>query len=201
MQIQKRTQPSESSKTPRLNSAQDVVAAVINRRVPALIALVANWDLLNEAMHDVAFKLALAGEFRVVVGGNRFSFYRFPLYLGARLFRLRELMDNFLVSRAKTCFQMLDTLEHLDFDGTPLLVMDFLHSFDEDGLTTRELNRVLSDCLRMARNAAGQGPVILSIANNIGNQTLVERVLSEADHSVVASRGDQNKLAVQTELL
>ena len=73
-------------------------------------------------------------------------------------------------------------------DGTPLLVMDFLYNFDVDGMTSRELNRVLSECLRGAQKAAALGPVILGLANNQGDQSFVERVIADADHVVVVNR-------------
>lgn len=118
---------------------------------------------LHGAMEEMINRFALRGRVHVVAGGNWVSFDRLPLLLREREGRVYETLDHIQVSRAETCYQMVDVLTWLKPSETPLVITDMLEAFDDDDLTEQEANMLLDKCINQIRLLSKTSPVLISV--------------------------------------
>ncbi len=120
------------------------------------------YPVLTSAMQELVDRFALQESVQVIVGGNRISFDHIPLLLGEEAGSVYEILDRILVSRAESCYQMLDALTSLSLGPVPLVITDFLESFYEDDLTHKEVTLLLQNCLQRIQQLSEQAPVLIS---------------------------------------
>ena len=128
------------------------------------ILLVVTPFVAGEAVFDLTARLALAGDLEVIDGGNTFNAYHAvralqraaPELPGAvrRLERVR-------LARAFTCYQLAALLEALESKGMasalPLLVLDLLATFGDQGVALPERRRLLRGCLAGLKRLSDRG--------------------------------------------
>src|SRR3972149_7542518 len=117
-------------------------------------------NVLRSAMQELVDRFAMQEAVQVIVGGNWISFDGLPLLLGERAGSLYEILDNISVSRAETCYQMVDTLQTLQPSAAPLIITDMLTSFYEKDLTEQEVGMLLKKCLDRIKYLSLFAPVL-----------------------------------------
>ncbi len=120
------------------------------------------YRIAKEHSFHLTVDLALTSGVRLLVCGNRLPFYDIAYELARRVGQRYEMIlkEQITFSRAETCTQLVDFLEELDAQATPLLVSDLLARFydeavhqadrrvDELFFTCQvELQRLSQDCL------------------------------------------------------
>ena len=99
---------------------------------------------------DLAAGLAARGPLLVLDGGNRFNAY--PV---ARKLRGSTALAHLRVARAFTCFQMQALLEETESDGSALLVLDPLATFNDENVPASErmytFRRCVAELARLSR--------------------------------------------------
>ena len=66
------------------------------------------------------------------------------------------------LSRAFTCYQMVELLADTPADGLPTLVIDLLATFYDDNVQLTESQRLLSDCIPHLQRLSQFAPVVVS---------------------------------------
>lgn len=126
-----------------------------------------------DVLMELAARLALRGELRVVDGGNRFNAYTFSrsvahLLAERRLVRegepipLRAILEHVHASRAFTCYQMLTLLSELPAGSAPTLALDLLATFYDESVPALECQRLLEVCIGELKRLSYQAPVVVS---------------------------------------
>ena len=113
-------------------------------------------------MLELAARLALSGNLRVLDGGNRFNVY--PV---ARLIRrytpaLSGALARIELVRAFTCYQLTAMLQEMPADGRPLLVLDMLATFYDESVNLDESRRLLSACISHLQRLSQAAPLVAS---------------------------------------
>lgn len=112
-----------------------------------------------QRMHALIVELALAGPVKVLIGGNRYDHYWVNYALAAATPRYEHILDNHIhLSRAETCYQMVELLTQMQTNQVPSLVLDLLATFYDEGVPERETNQLLFEAIlefrRLSRGAA-----------------------------------------------
>ena len=130
-------------------------------------------------MLELAARLSTAGELRVLDGGNRFNVY--PVARAARRYTadLTGALARIRLSRAFTCYQMVELLADTPSDGLPTLVIDLLATFYDDNVQLAESQRLLSKCIPHLQRLSQFAPVVVS-AKPPAPLCLQKGVLAEA---------------------
>jgi hypothetical protein len=137
--------------------------------------------VLRSAMQELVDRFAMQEAVQVIVGGNWISFDGLPLLLGERAGSLYEILDNISVSRAETCYQMVDTLQALQPSAAPLIITDMLTSFYEKDLTEQEVGMLLKKCLDRIKYLSLFAPVLIDADGDAARPQLLARLEDCAD--------------------
>jgi hypothetical protein len=136
---------------------------------------------LRAVMENMGERFALREKVRIIAGGNWVSFDRLPFLLKERQGRVYEVLDRIFVSRAETCYQMVDVLNALKPSSTPLLVLDLLDPFDDEDLTDMETNMLLDKCILRLGELSEAAPVLISISQSSPRANLISKLETIAD--------------------
>ena len=123
---------------------------------------------------DLTARLALAGDLEVIDGGNTFNAYcavRALQRAAPDLPDAARMLERVRLARAFTCYQLAALLETLESaspapDGAtagqavPLLVMDLLATFGDQGVAVRERRRLLNGCLAGLKRLSARGHLV-----------------------------------------
>jgi len=117
----------------------------------------------SQMMLELAARLSLNGELRVLDGGNRFNVY--PVARAARRHThdLHAALARIRLARAFTCYQMLAMLSEAPADGLPVLVIDLLATFYDDNVRLEESQRLLGQCIPHLQRLSQFAPVVVSV--------------------------------------
>lgn len=99
---------------------------------------------------------------RTFDGGNCFDGY-FVARLARRLQPdAHALLERIQLSRAFTCFQLVQLLETSEPESEPLFVLNLLDTFYDESVPLREVERLLTSTVSHLKRLAAAGPVIVS---------------------------------------
>ena len=130
-----------------------------------------------QRMHALIVKLALSGSVKLLIGGNRYDHYGINYALAAATpYYERILGENIRLSRAETCYQMVELLKQTPADQTPSLVLDFLAPFHDEGVPEREINQLLFEAILELRRLS-QGAMVTVSAHAGKNRPRLLKVL------------------------
>lgn len=123
-----------------------------------ILLLVSPASTLN-TLFDLVARLALQNHLYVLDGGNAFQGYALARALRRRTPNITPPLQRVLLSRAFTCYQMSVLLSEGHFEPYPILVLDFLSSFYDQGVRVGERRRLLTGCIRRLQVLSKQAPV------------------------------------------
>lgn len=117
----------------------------------------------HQRMHALIVELALAGPVNLLIGGNRYDHYGVNYALAAATpYYEHILADCIRLSRAETCYQMVELLKKTPADRTPSLVLDFLAPFHDESVPEQEINQLLFETILDLRRLSRQAGVVVS---------------------------------------
>ena len=133
-----------------------------------------------QRMHALIVELALAGSVKLLIGGNRYDHYGINYALAAATpYYERILGENIHLSRAETCYQMIELLNQTQADQTPSLVLDMLAPFHDESVPEREINQLLFEVILELRRLSREAAVVVS-AHPGENRSQLLKVLENA---------------------
>jgi len=139
----------------------------------------------REQIAALTAELALCGAVTVLDGGNRFPAYQTARMLRRRTANILPTARRIFLRRAFTCYQMLALLESTPALHQPYLILDLLGTFQDENVSTAEVNRLLDRCLVQLERLRLEAPVILSLTPLQGERSfLFERVCSRGDQLI-----------------
>jgi hypothetical protein len=115
------------------------------------------------ALFDSAAQLALQGPLYVLDGGNAFQGYSLARALRRQVVDIAAPLQRVQLSRAFTCYQMAALLDQQDFAPHPILVLDFLSTFYDQGVRIADRRRLLYRCIRRLQILGRCAPVAVWI--------------------------------------
>ena len=104
-------------------------------------------------------RLAQQGGLFVLDGGNTFQGYTLAAALRNQRVVIDEALRRVTLSRAFTCYQVETLLEEHPFEGQPILVLDFLSTFYDQGVYAADRRRLLQGCIRRLQLLSRAAPV------------------------------------------
>ena len=116
-------------------------------------------DSATGALFEMVARLALQGPVYVLDGGNTFQGYPLARALRRHTPDIAAVMQRVLLARAFTCYQMAALCTEEDFAPHPILVLDFLATFYDQGVRVAERRRLLKACLRRLDVLSRRAPV------------------------------------------
>jgi hypothetical protein len=134
----------------------------------------------RQRMHTLIVQLALTGPVKLLIGGNRYNHYGVNYAIAAATPDYERILDEHItLSRAETCYQMVELLIQTETDKTPVLVMDLLTTFYDESAPDREVNHLLFEAILQLRRFSQQAAVVVS-AHPRDNRPRLLKVLEKA---------------------
>ncbi|MGD8457579.1 MAG: hypothetical protein PVF83_14445 [Anaerolineales bacterium] len=125
---------------------------------------------------------ALQGPVRALLGGNRFSFYDIAYALAAETRRYEDILrNNITLSRAETCYQVVELLLETPTSATLTLVSDLLASFYDEGVPEGEIDQLLFESVLQLSRLSSQAPVVVSAYGKENRPRLLKALENKAD--------------------
>jgi len=116
-----------------------------------------------QKMHALIVELALAGPVKVLIGGNLYDHYGINYALAAATSHYEYILDTHIrLSRAETCYQMVELLNQTPADQTPSLVLDLLAPFHDESVPEREIDQLLFEAILELRRLNQRAKVVVS---------------------------------------
>ena len=135
---------------------------------------------IYQRMHALIVELALAGPVKLLIGGNRYDHYGINYALAAAVPHYERILEeNIRLSRAETCYQMVELLNQTPANQTPSLVLDLLTSFHDESISERDINQLLFEAILELRRLSREAPVVVS-AHPGENRPQLLKVLEKA---------------------
>lgn len=137
---------------------------------------------IHQRMHILIVELALVGPVKLLIGGNRYDHYGINYALAARTSHYEHILEEHIsLSRAETCYQMVELLRQTEADKTPSLVLDLLSTFHDESISEREVNQLLFEAILALRRLSQKSAVVVSTRLGGGRPQLLKALEKAAD--------------------
>jgi hypothetical protein len=111
---------------------------------------------------DLAARLALRGNVRILDAGNQCNVYPIAQRLRRSTSDVNAALQRIRVQRAFTCYQVAALLAESRPEAAPTLVLDLLATFYDQDVKLADATQLLVGCLARLRYLAESGPVLVS---------------------------------------
>jgi hypothetical protein len=136
------------------------------------------------ATQVIADFLVLLGPLRIILGGNRYTLQYLPLMLSNRVVDIYSVIESIHVSRAETCYQMLDALQKTPSIKEPLLMMEMLDPFYDENLSNSEVKGLLARCIAILHRVSKIAPVFISADPDKERPELIKMLFAAATQTL-----------------
>jgi hypothetical protein len=130
-------------------------------QLPEHLAVIIAPQAGRSLLLDLAARLAVRGPLRVLDGGNQFNAYPVARTVRRYTSDLSNVLQDILLARAFTCYQMAALIDDSPAGATPTLVFDLLATFYDENVSLFESRRLLATCLVKLQRLGQAGPVIV----------------------------------------
>ena len=139
-----------------------------------------------QRMHALIVELALTGSVKIIIGGNRYDHYGINYALAVATGQYERILNgNIHLSRAETCYQVVELLHETQADQTTSLVLDMLTTFYDESVPEQEVNHLLFESISALRRLSQQAAVLIS-AHSKPNRPRLLKALENAVDQVEA---------------
>jgi hypothetical protein len=139
----------------------DIITLATNVTKKHGLALILTQDRARQSKTALIAKLILNDPLFVLSGDEWVPAFALPRIIRSQATAVREIMNRLYTVRASTCYRLFDSLANIPAKGEPVLVMDLLHTFDEDDIPLQTRLLRLRDCCRELTRLAFYRPVIV----------------------------------------
>lgn len=129
-----------------------LVVKTAGKEYKVVTELITQW-----ALHST-FYLIAAGEWLPDHDDLRYSIYRYTTDID-------ETLNNLILARPFTCFQLLDLLMEAGQQNKPVLILDFLHLFHDADIELSLRQRVLDQCCQYTKRLSLSSLVAVLVPN------------------------------------
>jgi hypothetical protein len=129
-----------------------LVVKTAGKEYEVVTELITQW-----ALHST-FYLIAAGEWLPDHDDLRYSVYRYTT-------AMEETLNNVILARPFTCFQLLDLLVEAGQQNKPVLILDFLHLFHDADIELSLRQRVLDQCCQYSKRLSLSSLVAVLVTN------------------------------------
>ncbi|MGD8406668.1 MAG: hypothetical protein PVJ21_23630 [Anaerolineales bacterium] len=137
-------------------------------------------NVTYQKMHALIVELALTGPIKVLIGRNRYDHYRINYALAAATSHYEYILGSHIrLSRAETCYQMVELLKQTPADPIPNLILDLLAPFHDESVSEREIDQLLFEAILELRRLNRRAMVTVS-AHAGKNRPRLIKVLEKA---------------------
>jgi len=134
-------------------------------------------------MHALIVELALEGPIKLLIGGNRYDHYGINYMLAAATSCYEYILDHHIrLSRAETCYQMVELLKQTPADQSPGLVLDLLATFHDESIPEREINQLLFEAILELRRLSRGAMVTVSAHAGKNRPRLLKSLEKSLNH-------------------
>jgi hypothetical protein len=118
----------------------------------------------HRRMHELIIELALINPVRVLIGGNHYDHYgvNYALAMVAPRYYEQILDKHIRLSRAETCYQMVELLSQTHADVVPSLVLDLLTPFYDESIPDSEINQLLFEAILALQRLSQSAAIVVS---------------------------------------
>jgi hypothetical protein len=137
---------------------------------------------LSIAMFNLMVDLALQMPITVLIAGNHFPVYDLNYEIAARSDRYEYILAHHIkLTRAETCYQVAALLGRVEATEYPILVLDLLTTFSDEGVTERENNELFFESLTNLTRLSQTGPVFVSTRTRDKDMHFINALHKKAD--------------------
>lgn len=122
--------------------------------------------------------LAERGPIKVIDGGNHFNAYRLAKAIGGHGLDPTPILKQVYVSRSFTCHQLASCLSLVNSQPLPLIMLDFLATFQDESVPRYERKKLFTTCLSRLRQISRAGPILITAK---ANAEFVESLVENSD--------------------
>jgi hypothetical protein len=138
----------------------------------------------RQRMHELIVDLALVQPVKLLVGGNRYDHYGINYAIAAVAPDYERILNEHItLSRAETCYQMVELLIETQADEKPTLVLDLLRTFYDEGVPEQEINHLLFEARRQMRRLNQSAALIVSARSKESRPHLLNVLMNLAHHT------------------
>lgn len=134
---------------------------------------------------EMTAQIALQRHILILDGGNRFDGYGLAQTLRKHTVNINPALQNVLLSRIFTCYQMKAFLSEFNDNTLPILVLDLLATFLDENVKLPMRQSLLSDCLSCLQKLSRLNPVVLWVRKRslpqIEDEGLLDQVFSASN--------------------
>lgn len=127
------------------------------------LMLIVSPSSMLDTLFEMVARLAVQGPLYVLDAGNTFQGYYLARALRRYSSDIATPMQRVMLSRAFTCYQIAAQLEETISDTQPILLLDFLSTFYDQGVRTADRRRLLNTCLRRLQSLSRRVPLAMWI--------------------------------------
>lgn len=133
-------------------------------------------------MFNLLVALALEMPVIVLIAGNRFPVYELNYEIAARSDDYEYILSHHIqLTRAETCYQVAALLGRVEATKQPILVLDLLATFNDEGVTEQEINSLFFECITNLTRLSKHGPVYVSTRIKEENTRFINVLTKKAD--------------------
>ena len=149
---------------------------------PSLSLITGQHKYTHQRMHALLVEMALKGPVRLLIGGNRCDHYWVNYALAAATPYYEHILHRHIrLSRAETCYQMVELLSQTKVDQVPSLVLDLLTPFSDQSVPDSEINQLLFEAILALRRLSRQATVVVSAHAGQNRPRLLEVLKKSLD--------------------
>jgi len=123
--------------------------------------------------------LAQRGPLNVMDGGNHFNAYRLAKEIRAQGVDPTPILEQVYISRSFTCHQITACIASISSQSFPLIVLDFLATFQDENVPLIERKQLFSICLINLKRVARYSPILVTVKAT--QAEFVESLLANSD--------------------
>lgn len=118
---------------------------------------------ISHRTQQLIVSIALNTPVKLLIEGNRYDHYAINYAIASASSDYEHIMrQNIFLSRAETCYQMLELLIQTRADQKPTIILDLLASFYDEGVSDREINQLMVESIMQIRRLSQKAPVMIS---------------------------------------
>lgn len=135
----------------------------VNLHPSRRLTLVVTERYERQHITELMAALCLRGPLYVLAGSDWLPSYGLTRLIRHRTHEVRQTLKHVRMARAFTCCQLLDLIANIRPDDEPLLILDFLNTFQDDDIPLPVRFRVLRQCCGHLQRLAFRKPVIIFV--------------------------------------
>jgi hypothetical protein len=165
----------------------------------SLVLVTGNRDITQEVIQELIAELAVQGPIRCLIGGNRLEPDDLARSIRRITHEIYKPLEHIYLSRAFTCYQMVELLQETAVSPIPTLVLNLLATFSDESVDDLEAERLLHKCIFQLHRLSLNNRVAISAHKQPNRENLLQ-ILQQQMDKVLEFDSENQELAEQLTL-